>query len=203
MSALFRVGFLATIMLTISACDHGSVTSSQVEDSKDVADEVPVAAQQEATEMASDELDVSAITARFSAGIPRRDEVDTLISQAHSLFESGNCELAAPVIRDAAERTNTLANLISAGLEPFYSASYDDRRSFRGVDALIRYENLSNNYKRQRNELMIMEAECLLSMGDREGGVARLYKSLELVNVNERELWDRARSELYSEIGVE
>lgn len=151
---------------------------------------------------AQEELDFSALLERFEDGVPDKADVDQLIAQAVSTFESEDCRRAIPQLAEAQARANHLANLITIGLEPFYDASYDDRRSFRGVGELAPFEAMSNEYKRERNRLMVMEAECLLNTNQTREGIVRLYRALELIDIDNGPLWNRARDRLYSEIGV-
>ena len=62
-------------------------------------------------------------------GLPTIDLVTYLKNQAIETFESGNYEEALPLLEEWAKQANWLANLISGGLEPYYSASYDNRKN--------------------------------------------------------------------------
>lgn len=127
----------------------------------------------------------------------------TIEEQARALFGDGACtgEVVA-VLDDFARKANAMGNVISAGLEPFYDASLDDRRSFRGTRELIPFETLANQYKRKRNIAMVMRAECIAKSGDRETAISVYYRALQLLSIDNTEWWTRARNGLYALVGV-
>jgi len=134
-------------------------------------------------------------------GVPTVADVDAAEKAASELVASGDCQKAVPALELFAKRANTLANLIAGGLQPFYGASYDDRKSAR-VGGLVKYEGLANGYKAKRDRAMIMQAECLIKLGQREQGAAMLVKALHLLSVSEDEWWTRARLDLYKLMAV-
>jgi hypothetical protein len=116
-------------------------------------------------------------------------------------MEAKDCTKALPVLEELARHSNWLANLIAGGLEPYYRASYDAKKH-TSVSQLVGFETLSNSYKSKRNKAMVMQADCQLALGRKEAGVALLMRSLELISVDERPLWDQARTRLYQVIDV-
>ncbi|WP_429911038.1 hypothetical protein [Glycocaulis sp.] len=154
-------------------------------------------------EQLASEFDFSAIEGRFGDRYWTVSEVTDAVSQAQEAFDSGDCAEALPLLVDAQRKSNQISNLIQGGLRPFYDASYDQRRSFTAVGRLVGYENSMNEYRETRNRLMVYEAECLLTLGQRNEGIVRLYRALELIPISNRELWDRARTKLYEELEVE
>jgi hypothetical protein len=125
-------------------------------------------------------------------------EVDDLEALTRAAFDAGDCKSALPLLNDYQKQANSAANLLHAGLKPFYGASYDDRKNFRGTGALVKYESASNQYKKKRNAAMVMAAECLVKTGDKAGAVIRFQRALELIDIDDQALWDRARKGLYS-----
>lgn len=136
-------------------------------------------------------------------GVPKKSDIDALGEKAGKLFNDGNCEAALPLLREFAHKTNWLANLIVNGLEPFYGASYDDRKGYGGVRELVVYETLGNNYKKKRNIAIAMQGECFLKQGKPEDALPLLVRALDLLDIDEKEWWDRTRGNLYSLIEVE
>lgn len=159
---------------------------------------------QDATK-SSDPFDLSGQQKQIEeVGIPTKSSVDALEAEARDLFNQGNCEDAIPLLVTYAKRSNYLANLISGGLEPFYSASYDDRKSFRisTIPGLASYERQANNYKRKRNIAFAMQGECLIKMGKYEEAVPVLVKALDLIDIDSTEWWKRSLDNLYSVIEI-
>lgn len=151
----------------------------------------------------SDPFDLSSSREKIGKlGLPTVSIVADLENKAKQLFAAGNWKEANPALERYAKQANTLANLISAGLEPFYGASYDDRRSFSGTSALVNYESLANEYKTKRNRAMVMQGECLISLGQKDEGAAMLIKALDLISIDDKEWWTRARTKLYSLLDV-
>lgn len=139
-------------------------------------------------------------------GIPTPAHVAELELQAKALLDTGDCEAAVPALEEYAKQANWLANIVAAGLEPFYRASYDDRKKVirrPSARALTKYEDLANQYKQKRNRAMVMEAECLVEIRRREEAVGLLMNVLRLIPVDDDEWWTRARNELYNVIKLE
>ena len=120
------------------------------------------------------------------------------------LYLNKDWENAAEALHLYAMNANLLANLIKSGLDPYYGASYDDRKEFpySKLKPLVKYETNTNAYIRSRNEAFVMEADCYLNMGDLKKAAALYRKALDHINIDNEILWDRARIGLYSIIGV-
>jgi hypothetical protein len=127
--------------------------------------------------------------------------VEQLEKTALQLTEIGNCKAAVSALDKYAREANSLANLIAQGLQPYYGAPYDERRSFGGVGELIPMERLSNSYKTKRNRALVMQAECLAKLGDSRGAVVMYYQALGLIAIDD-DWWPRARQGLYRLIQV-
>lgn len=93
------------------------------------------------------------------------------------------------------EKSNQLSNYYSQMLEPFYSADRDEReQSFdklRKWDA-VRFESESNKLKNIRNDSLVKRAECLFEEGEFDMSISAIYKALDLINVEEEDLWKRS-----------
>lgn len=70
-------------------------------------------------------------------GIPSATKVEALGKEATSLFEGEECSAALPKLEAYARQANFLGNIISAGIEPYYDASHDDRKGVGGVYASV------------------------------------------------------------------
>jgi tetratricopeptide (TPR) repeat protein len=139
------------------------------------------------------------------SGIPTPGEVETLKEKANKLFNDGNYQEAEKAFEKWAKSANWLANIVTSGLEPFYGASYDDRDNFAysKVSKISSYESLANDLKRQRNKAMVLRAESLAQLNNNEKAVQLYIKSLELININNWDLWIRAANGLYEIVNVE
>ena len=137
-------------------------------------------------------------------GVPTMSSVKAIKDQASAAFEDGQYEAAIPLLQQWARKANWLANIINAGLEPFYNASYDDTKNFPfdRITMLLVYETAANSLKRDRNHAMIMEAECLVALGRPDEAVSLYMKALDLVNVNDWDWWVRAANGLYAIVEV-
>lgn len=161
---------------------------------------------QEAVEDTSDPLDLSRFEEMVSENaIVTMSEIKALEDDANAAYQSGDCGAALPMIKDFYEKANSLSNTIRQGLEPYYGASYDDREKY-SVAAIIaelaEAETASNELVRKRNIGWVMEADCLIKTGEREAGIAGLYRALEYISIQneERELWKKARTLLWQQI---
>lgn len=122
-----------------------------------------------------------------------------------TLVENGKCEAAIPEIVEFYEAANRVSNLIRRGNEPYYDASRDGKESIARnrslLNELISAENTFNNLIRQRNQAWVEEAKCLLAAGEQQEAVTRLYRALDYISGDEHELWEEARTMLWSEVG--
>lgn len=154
---------------------------------------------------AIDPFDVSANSTKVKElGVVTKPEVDKLEATAKELFTAGNCKDALPILEQYAKKSNFLANLISANLDPYYGASYDSKKaySFEKLKPLIPLESLANDYKQKRNRAIAMQGECLLKTGNKADAIPVLLKALDLLDLDDEEWWKRTRTNLLSAIEV-
>lgn len=152
-----------------------------------------------------DPFDLSASASKVEElGLITKPEVDTLEEKAKELFNSGNCKAAIPVLIEYSKKSNWLANMVAATLDPYYGASYDDRKgySYDKLKVLIPLESLSNDYKKKRNIAFAMQGECLVKIGDNKGAIPVLLKALDLIDIDNDIWWERTRNNLLKVIQV-
>ena len=122
-----------------------------------------------------------------------------------ALVADGNCDAALPAIIEFYEAANHVSNLIRRGNEPYYDARRDDQETIARdrslLNNLISAENTFNNLIKQRNRAWVEEAKCLLSTGEKQEAVTRLYRALDYISGDERQLWKEARTLLWAEVG--
>ena len=91
-----------------------------------------------------DPFDITALQKRMEeVGIPTPATVQQLEAKATGLATESKWQEAADAYGALAKNANWLANLIHAGIEPFYNASYDDRKYYYAKDADIKRETRS------------------------------------------------------------
>lgn len=136
--------------------------------------------------------------------LPTPQSVAAMQTQAEALVNAGKCQEAIPVLELWATQSNWLSNLITAGLDPFYSASYTNQKNVPSstLNALAPYETQSNQYKMQRNLATVIKAECLVKLARPNEAAAVYARALDLINYSESALWNRATTGLYALIGV-
>ncbi len=158
-----------------------------------------VLAQDESFEFADYEEDLE------KYGIPNIQQVEELKNEALSLYEDGNYEEAEEALENWGDTANRLANIISQGLDPFYSASRSERDDLSpsNIRALAGYEDQANNLKKQRNEAYYKRAESLRQIGHEEEAFALYQEVLGILSVDEWDLWIDAANSLYEMVGVE
>ncbi|WP_339144434.1 hypothetical protein [Pseudoalteromonas galatheae] len=152
-----------------------------------------------------DPFDLSASASKVEElGVITKPKVDALEEQAKELFNSGNCKGAIPVLIEYSKKSNWLANMIAATLDPYYGASYDDRKgySYDKLKPLIPLESLANDYKKKRNIAFAMQGECLVKTGDNKGAIPVLLKALALIDIDNDIWWERTRNNLLQVIQV-
>lgn len=154
---------------------------------------------------ADNPLDISKYKDISSASsLPTPASVTTLKTNAQALVTADKCADALPVLEAWAQQANWMANLVTAGLQPFYSSSANDRRSLdlKAYDVLTPMERMSNEYKDERNLASVMRAECLVKL-NRPGEAAAVYaRALDLISLTNRPMWLRATNGLYRLIGL-
>lgn len=140
---------------------------------------------------------------------PTVSEITELEQQARSTLESEGCLAASSLLVSVSSGANVMANVLRQGLEPFYDADRDTRehitrnREAYSFDELLEAERVSNQYIRLRNEFLVLEAECLAEVGERQAAIERLYEALNLIGATrvERDVWVRARELLWELVG--
>lgn len=137
-------------------------------------------------------------------GLITKPEVDALEDRAKELFNAENCKSAIPVLIEYSKKSNWLANMIAATLDPYYGASYDDRKEYPydKLKPLIPLESLANDYKKKRNIAFAMQGECLVKTGDSKGAIPVLLKALDLIDIDNDVWWARTRNNLLQVIEV-
>lgn len=120
-------------------------------------------------------------------------------------MEKKDYQNAANAYAIYAKQVNWLANLITAGLEPFYGAKYDDRKSFYprilSYSDLTAAENKANEYKGERNRAMLYEGLCYYNMDEYETALPLLIKALDLIEIKDEANWKLGMESLYTIIG--
>lgn len=133
-------------------------------------------------------------------GIPTLSLVRNLKQQADRAFNAKKWSEAEKLYNEHAEKANFLANIISQGIEPYYSASYDDKKYFYST-ALSKDESTSNKYKQDRNVSFLKRGICLYELGDMDGSLVLLMKALDLIDLENIEAWNYAREYIYKLVG--
>lgn len=158
------------------------------------------------TQEKKDPFDLSATDKNLAElGVPTVPEVEALEQQAKTFYSNENWEKAASALEEYAKKANWLSNIIAAGIEPYYGADYDDRKEYpySKLKPLIPFETKANDYKKKRNRAMVMQAECLINLGQKDKAVSLLIKALDLINIKNEEWWNRARKQLYLLIEID
>ncbi|WP_284264017.1 hypothetical protein [Roseicyclus amphidinii] len=134
-------------------------------------------------------------------------DVEALEDAYQQLINAGDCDAAIPAIIEFYEAANIASNLIRRGNEPYYDARREDQESVARnrtlLDELISAERVFNTLLEQRNRAWVEEAKCLLETGERGAAVTRLYRALDYISTDERELWEEARRLLWAEVGFQ
>lgn len=160
----------------------------------------------ETVEPADSEFDFSAEQQKIEElGIPTVAAVSELRSTANKLWEQKDYAAAAPAYAEYAKQANWLANIISAGLEPFYGAAYDDRKNWSPKElsfgTLSAAESKSNSYKSERNRAMLYEGLCYYYLNEYEVALPLLIKALDLIDIKDEKNWGLGMDALYAIVG--
>ncbi len=161
-------------------------------------------AQTEAAKKESDPLDLSRELEKIAEyGVPTVQLVDQMKVKADTLYQSQSWSDAIVAYEEYAKKANWLANLISQCVEPYYSASYDDRKnvSYSTLKKYIPYESAANNYKKLRNQAYVRIGLCYKNLGNVDKAVAYLYKGLDLVDMKSTTDWSEAVTALSEIVG--
>ncbi|MDQ8205831.1 hypothetical protein [Pelagicoccus sp. SDUM812003] len=154
---------------------------------------------------AKDPFDLSASSSKIEElGVITKAAVDELEIRARSLFNEEKYEDAIPVLEEYSKKANWLANMLAATLDPYYGASYDDRKDYpyKKIQPLIPLETMANEYKSKRNIAIAMRGECLLKIGNKKEAIPVLLNALDLIDIDNETWWQRTRNNLLSIIEV-
>lgn len=158
------------------------------------------------TDALDNPTDISSYADLIKQGkLPTPTSVKAARAQATTLFEAKNCTDALPALDNWASQANWLANLLKSGLDPFYNATSTGKKSVNGpfLTELAVFEGQANAYKGERNLANVMKAECMIQRNQKLEAAALLAKTLNYIDVEDRELWDRARNDLFALIEVQ
>ena len=151
-----------------------------------------------------DPLDLSSQLEKVEKhGVPTVAMVQEMKEKAEMLYTNQMWEDAAVAYEEFAQKANWLANLISQCVEPYYSASYDDRKniSYTALKEYIPYENKANELKEQRNVSYVRIGLCYKNMGNNSQAVTYLHKGLDLLDIDQKVEWNEAASALAEIVG--
>lgn len=127
-------------------------------------------------------------------GVPTVASVEALSKEADSLFAEGDWEKAIDRYQSLAQQSNWLANLLTQCLNPYYNASYDDKKRtpLNTLNKLSVYEKSSNEYKMLRDRSFLRIALCYKQMNKKEECIMYLYKTLDKMSMKESADWQTA-----------
>ena len=151
-----------------------------------------------------DPLDVSSELERIEKyGVPTVEVVENLKINADSLYNAKDWQNAIEALENHATNANWLANLLSQCVEPYYSASYDDKKniSYFSLKPYIPFENKANALKRERNVSYVKIGICYKNLGNNKKAIAYLYKGLDLLSVEQTEYWIIAKNAIAEIVG--
>lgn len=161
-------------------------------------------AQTEKAKIENDPLDLSRELEKIAEyGVPTVQLVEQMKVKADNLYQSQSWSDAIVAYEEYAKKANWLANILSQCVEPYYSASYDDKKniSYLVLKKYIPYETASNNYKRLRNMAYVRIGLCYKHLGNNDKAVAYLYKGLDLVSMDAQNDWSEAVAALSEIVG--
>ncbi len=161
-------------------------------------------AQEQEKKQQADPLDISVELEKIEKlGVPTLSLVDDMKAKADNLYDNQQWEEAYVAYDEYAKKANLLANIISQFVEPYYSASYDDRKatSLKRLSQLTLYEKKANEYKRERNVAYVKMGLCKKNLGDTKTSAALLLRALDLIDIAQTEYWDKATEALSEIIG--
>ena len=151
-----------------------------------------------------DPLDLSSQLEKVEKhGVPTVAMVQEMKEKAEMLYTNQMWEDAAVAYEEFAQKANWLANLISQCVEPYYSASYDDRKniSYTALKEYIPYENKANELKEQGNVAYVRIGLCYKNMGNNSQAVTYLHKGLDLLDIDQKVEGNEAASALAEIVG--
>jgi len=132
-------------------------------------------------------------------GVPTVSFVEQMGKKCDELYDKGMWKEAASAYELYAKNANWLANLIAAGLDPYYSASYDHKKGFPQSELmqLIKYEKKANYFKYERNKAILRQGICYFKLADNKTALPLIVKALDLIQIDDKEQWTEARNVLY------
>ena len=154
----------------------------------------------------ADPLDISKEVAQIELyGVPTFEAVNEMKAKADALYDASSWEEAALAYEQYAKHANWLANIVSQCVEPYYSASYDDRKNsvFYVSSNYGSYEKAANKLKGERNTAYVKIGLCYKNLGKADKAITYLYKGLDLLSVSEKEMWKEAANAVSELIGYD
>jgi hypothetical protein len=148
----------------------------------------------------------SYLTQITANGVPTVQDVDTLGQVARTAYgrvENPDCKDNAEAKLEAwRTAANWLANLLAQTNEPFYNAISSERRnSAVSLNKLVEVERSANSLKTIRNEATVMLAECHFKSGNKAVALASFLAVLNILDITEGFLWERARQGIFKLTG--
>ena len=79
-----------------------------------------------------------------------------------------------------------------------------DSKDLQLVPKLIKAEALANAMTSRRNEFWVLEAECLIQMGQQNRAIKILYQALNFIDpIEQPDVWEKARILIWTSVGYE
>ena len=150
----------------------------------------------------ADALDMTKAERAVGDDTPTKASVDLLIANLATAKKIGDCEKIIMASEEVALSANHLSNLLRRGNEPFYSASYDEKKYFVIDPELGKREEQPNYYFEARNEAWVSKAECLEKTGRKSAAASLYYHALGHMDLFEKATWKRARDGIWRIAGV-
>lgn len=151
-----------------------------------------------------DPMDISSEMEKIEKyGVPTIASVEKMKHFSDSLYDAKAWEAATEELEKFAKNANWLANLLSQCGEPYYSASYDDKKnmSYSTLKPFAPFETKANSLKAERNEAYVKMGICQKELGNTKKAVAYLYKGLDLLSIDQREYWLIAKDAIAEIVG--
>lgn len=156
--------------------------------------------------ISADPLDVSKEVEQIELyGVPTFSAVEEMRMKADALYEAKSWKEAAEAYEQYAKHANWLANIVSQCVEPYYSASYDDKKnmSYTLLKSFIPYENAANKLKEGRNVSYVRIGLCYKNMGDINKAVTFLHKGLDILSIDQYTEWSLGAAAIAEIVGFD